>query len=137
MTSLILGTATRYVFPVMVLFSIFLLIRGHHEPGGGFVGGLIVASAVALCALAFGVQTARDVLRVPPASIIGFGLLVAIASGLWSTFRHQSPFTGEWAKVAVPLFGELEMGTPLLFDTGVYLVVTGVASAVVITLAEE
>ncbi len=64
MTSLILSTATRYMLPLLLLFSIFLLLRGHNEPGGGFVGGLVAAAAFALYAIAFDVATARRTLGV-------------------------------------------------------------------------
>ena len=133
--SLILRTATRYLLPLLVLFSVFLLMAGHHEPGGGFVGGLIASAPVALCALAFDVPTARRILPCSPRHLMGVGLIAAGTSGLWGPLRGQPFLTSSWGVLPLP-GGGLELGTPLLFDLGVYLVVIGVVLTIVFTLAE-
>src|SRR5690554_8239522 len=69
--SLILLTATRYLVPVLFLFSLYLLTRGHNEPGGGFVGGLVASSAFALYAIAHSLDQARALLRIPTRTMIG------------------------------------------------------------------
>jgi multicomponent Na+:H+ antiporter subunit B len=137
MNSLILRTATRYLLPLLVLFSVFLLLEGHHRPGGGFVGGLMAAAAVGLCALAYDVPTAQQVLRVQPPHLIGCGLLAIAVSGVWGLCLGEPFLTGAW--VTVPMWGEqtLELGTPLLFDVGVYLAVIGVTLMILLTFAEE
>ncbi|HYI68762.1 MAG TPA: MnhB domain-containing protein [Skermanella sp.] len=71
MDSLILRTATRLLLSLMLLFSFFILLRGHNEPGGGFIGGLIAASAFALHSIAFGPRALRDLLVFDPRSIAG------------------------------------------------------------------
>lgn len=133
--SLILSTAARYLFPLLLLFSVFLLLRGHNEPGGGFVGGLVAAAAFSLYAIAEGVATARRLLAVDSRALIGLGLLVAASSGIVSLAMGQPFMTGVWGNTPVPLLGKV--GTPLLFDLGVYLVVVGVTLTIVFTLAEE
>lgn len=136
MTSLILTTATRYLMPVLLLFSLFLLVRGHNDPGGGFTGGLVAASAFALYAIAFDVSDARQLLQVEPRLLIGIGLFMALSSGLIAPLFTGEPFlTGKWSGLALPTVGEL--GTPLLFDTGVYLVVVGITLLIIFSLAEE
>ncbi len=135
MPSLILSVAVRALLPLLLLFSVFLLIRGHNEPGGGFVGGLVAAAAFALYAIAEGVAKVRQTLRVEPRVLIGAGLLVALSSGLLALLQGQPFMTGRWYKQAVPVLGKL--GTPLLFDTGVYLVVVGIILTIILTLAEE
>ena len=75
----IFRTAARLLMPLLLLFSVFLLLRGHNEPGGGFVGGLVAAAAFALYAIAFGVQRARQALLVKPMTLLGAGLLIALA----------------------------------------------------------
>jgi multicomponent Na+:H+ antiporter subunit B len=134
MTSLILSTATRYMMPLLLLFSIFLLLRGHNEPGGGFVGGLVAAAAFALYAIAFDVATAQRTLGVDSRTLIGLGLLIALSSGVAGLLAGQSFMTGLWSEYAVPFLGKV--GTPLLFDVGVYLVVIGVALTIIFGLAE-
>ena len=81
MNSPIFRTAARLLMPLLLLFSVFLLFRGHNQPGGGFVGGLIAAAAFALYAIAFGVQRARQALLVRPMTLLGAGLLIALVSG--------------------------------------------------------
>jgi len=136
MTSLILRTATKYLFPVIMLFSLYLLMRGHNEPGGGFVGGLAAASAYTLYALAFDVATARRILRVDSRTVIAWGLLVALSSGLLS-FLNGAPFmTSIWGYLDLSSTFRIPLGTPLFFDIGVYLVVLGVTLTIMFGLAE-
>jgi multicomponent Na+:H+ antiporter subunit B len=135
--SLILRTATRALLPLLLVFSIFLLLRGHHEPGGGFVGGLVGGGTFALYALAHGPEEARRALRVDPRDLLGAGLLVAALSGLASLALGLPPFQGLWTTMRFPGIGELDLGTPLLFDVGVYLLVAGVTLTTLFALAEE
>jgi multicomponent Na+:H+ antiporter subunit B len=137
MNSLILRTATRYLIDLLLLFSIFLLLRGHNEPGGGFVGGLAAAAAFVLYTLAFDVASARQLLRIDPHILIGVGLIIAVASGLVGLLLENAFLTGEWVKWNVLNAFELELGTPLFFDIGVYLVVLGVTLLIVFSLFEE
>jgi multicomponent Na+:H+ antiporter subunit B len=134
MNSLILSTATRYLLPLLLMFSIFLLLRGHNEPGGGFVGGLVAGAALALYALALGLRTARQVLGVDPRTLIYVGLLAAAVSGLPAMFTGLAFMTGLWSAGALPVIGKV--GTPLLFDVGVFLVVIGITLTIIFTLIE-
>jgi multicomponent Na+:H+ antiporter subunit B len=136
MSSLILRTAARFLLPLLLLFSIFLLLRGHNEPGGGFSGGLVAAVAFTLLAVGTDVPTVRRALQLEPRSLIGIGLLVAIASGAVGLLSGEPLLTGRWVDLALPGGLVLTVGTPLLFDIGVYLVVVGVALAIVLALAE-
>ena len=137
MNSLILRTATRYVLPLLLMCSVFLLIRGHNEPGGGFTGGLMAAAAISLYAIAFDVPSARKMLRLQPLTIIGAGLLLASGSGLLSLLLGRPFMTGTWGEVDVHGLGHLALGTPVIFDIGVYLVVLGVTVLIILSLAEE
>ena len=137
MSSLILRTTTRLLGPLLLFFSIFVLLRGHNAPGGGFAGGLVAAAAFALYAITFDVPSARSALRADPHTLIGAGLLLAAMSGAVALFRGQPFLTGQWGSLHVPGAGEIALGTVLLFDTGVYLVVLGVTLLIVWSLAEE
>lgn len=138
MDSLILRAAARIIMPLQLAFSIVLLIRGHNEPGGGFIGGLVAACGIALHGIAFGIPAARRLLRVPPPMLIGTGLLIAALSGLPGLFQGQPFLTGLWGgSVPTLLAGQLKFGTPLLFDVGVYLVVAGIAVHLIFTMAED
>lgn len=134
MRSLVLSTATRYLMPLLILFSVFLLVRGHDEPGGGFVGGLVAAAAISLYEVAYDVWRARQIIRINPLVLIAAGLLIAAASGLPALVERLPYMTGLWTRVEVPIFGKL--GTPLVFDIGVYLVVVGVMLTITFSLME-
>lgn len=135
MRSLILITATRYLLPLMLLFSVFILFRGHHNPGGGFIGGLIASAAFALYGFAHGMSEAKRVLRIDPIKLIGFGLALALASALVAPVVFGENFlTAKWSEVSLPGIGTL--GTPLFFDVGVYITVVGVTLLIMMTLAE-
>ena len=136
MNSIILQTATRYLLPLLMLYSWFLLLQGHHKPGGGFIGGLIAAAAIALCALAFDVETARRVLPLAPQRLIGSGLIAIAVSALWGPLQGKPLLTGLWLPITLP-GGKFDLGTPLLFDVGVYMVVVGVVLMIVLTFAEQ
>ncbi len=133
--SLILSTAARYLAPLMVLFSFYLLLRGHNEPGGGFVGGLVAAAAFALFIIAYDVQQARQMLRVDPRTLMGVGMLVALLSGIPALLRDMPFMTGIWLEQKVPVIGKV--GTPLVFDVGVYVLVVGMVLTIVFALAER
>ena len=130
-TSPIFRTAARLLMPLLLLFSVFLLVRGHNEPGGGFVGGLVAAAAFALYGIAFGVRHARQALLVRPLTLLGAGLLIALVSGLPAVLRGQPFLTAIWASWPGAV------GTPVVFDIGVFLVVAGVVLMMIFSLAEE
>ena len=133
--SSILSTAVRYLLPLQLLFAFFVLARGHNEPGGGFIGGLVVAAAFALYAIAVDVDAARAILRFSPRTFIAVGLLVAFVSGLPALLTGQPFMTGLWSSVQIPVIGKL--GTPFLFDVGVFLAVFGVTLLIVFSLMES
>lgn len=130
----ILPAAVRLVVPVQYVFSIYLLLRGHNLPGGGFIGGLVLASALVL-------RTMVDPKRAPKFDLItlsGIGLLVALASAMLPVFLGRTFFTGVWAgEIWLPALGKLKLGTPLYFDIGVFLVVTGVAAKLLLVLLAQ
>ena len=135
MTSSILQTATRLLMPLLLLFAVFLLLRGHNQPGGGFVGGLVVAASFVLYAIAFGVDAARRALLVRPSTLLGVGLLVAFLSGVPGVLAGQAFMTAIWTTVAAGSVATA-VGTPLVFDIGVFIAVIGVVLTIVFTLAE-
>lgn len=135
MSSLILSAATRLLLPLLILFSFFLLLRGHSAPGGGFVGGLVASAALALYAIAYDVARAREAVRISTITFIGSGLLLAVLSGILPLFFNLPFMTSLWYPYELPVFGKV--GTAFLFDLGVYLVVIGVTLTIIFTMAEE
>ena len=135
MTSSILQTAARLLMPLLLLFAVFLLLRGHNQPGGGFVAALVVAASFVLYAIAFGVAAARRALLVRPSRLLSIGLLVALVSGLPGMAGGRPFMSAVW--MTWPIGGsDVHIGTPLLFDIGVFLAVVGVVLTIIFTLAE-
>lgn len=135
MKSLILKTAAKYLLPLLLLFAGFLLLRGHYLPGGGFVGGLVAAIAFIMHAFAEGNQDGQRFLRYNPGYLIPIGLFVAMVSAVIPLFNGYPLFTGMWLEDPIPVIGMV--GTPLLFDVGVFLVVIGVTITIIFTIAES
>ena len=134
MTSSILQTAARLLMPLLLLFAVFLLLRGHNQPGGGFVAGLVVASSFVLYSIAFGVAASRRALLVTPSTLLGTGLLVALGSGIPGAIGGRPFMTSVWTTWNIG--SPISVGTPLVFDVGVFLAVIGVVLTIVFTLAE-
>ena len=136
MRSIIFRTVAPYLTALMVLFSIFVLLRGHNEPGGGFIGGLIADSALAIYGIACGVAPVRRAIVFHPMSISAFGLFLSALAGLPSMLLHQSFMTSQW--VSFPFFDvEVDLSTPMIFDIGVYLVVVGAIGSIALALEER
>ncbi|SCB14365.1 Na+/H+ antiporter subunit B [Rhizobium hainanense] len=136
MNTLIFRTAAPFLTALMLLFSVFVLLRGHNEPGGGFIGGLIAASAFAIYGIACGVTAVRRAIVFHPLAIAGFGLLAATVAGIVSAFAGVPFMTGLW--IYPHLFGvEVPLSTVMLFDTGVYLVVVGAITSIALALEER
>lgn len=136
MSSLILRTVARVVIPLQLVFSLFLLLRGHNEPGGGFAGALMVGAALALHSIAYSKAATRRLLRLEPVRLAGLGLLLALTSGFIGLAAREEFLAGQWASLDLGIF-HWELGTPLLFDAGVYLLVIGMATALLFSLMED
>lgn len=127
MNSIIYNETARFLRPILLVLALWVLYRGHHLPGGGFIGGLLAAVALLLPTLYGAARwSARGALH-----FIAAGLLVALGSGLPGLLSGQSYMTGQWLP-AWELGGlSLHLGTPLLFDLGVFLTVIGFAQLAV------
>ena len=132
-TSLILRTSAPILLYLPLAVSLYVLLRGHNEPGGGFLGGLVAASGVLFFAVARGAEEARLVLRVPPIALAAAGVLIAMLSGLPALFAGGGAYlTHLWSMK--PFGIELPVGTTLIFDLGVYLTVVGMACTIFLSL---
>jgi multicomponent Na+:H+ antiporter subunit B len=137
MNSVILRSGTRYLAALVLIFSVHMLLRGHNEPGGGFIGGLIGAMGFVLYAISCSVAEARAALRIGPDQIAMAGLAIALLSGLAAAFFGDVFFTGQWLFIgATETDKGLPLSTVLAFDIGVYLVVFGAALHLVFAVEE-
>jgi multicomponent Na+:H+ antiporter subunit A len=121
----ILEVITRVCFPLMMLFSIYLLMAGHNAPGGGFAGGLVAGLAITLRYLAGGRHELTESLPVQPGTVLGVGMALAVLTAVIPLPFGGSIFTSAVVALEVPLIGEMHLTSALVFDVGVYLVVLG------------
>jgi len=135
-SAFILSITSPIFFWLLLVLSVVILLRGHNEIGGGFVGGLTAALAFAIVSLAGGVDRARARLRLHPLSLAGGGLLLALASGLPGLLMHGDFLRHVWFEVEV-LGVHVKQGTTLLFDLGVYVAVLGAVLAFLFGLRRE
>lgn len=126
MKPLVLGAVAKVMAPVLLLFSIVMLMRGHNAPGGGFIGGLLGAAAFVMLAIGWDFGKVQRRMRRTSARFLGWGLAISLASGLVGLLGGGAFLEGRWQHVQILELG-LDVGTPLLFDLGVYLVVFGTA----------
>ena len=117
---------------LMLIFAIYLLLRGHNEPGGGFAGALVAGTAFAMLAITEGPRKVRRAIRLTPAVIATSGLVIALVAGVLPLVFLRPLFTGLWWSV-----GHLHLGTPMLFDLGVFLAVLGGILAILLALEED
>jgi multisubunit Na+/H+ antiporter MnhB subunit len=134
--SYIFRTVGSLLFFLLNVFAIYLLLRGHNLPGGGFIGGLGSAISLIMLSLAFGVERTQRILRIDPVQLAVVGLTISIATAMLPLLVGE-PFLRHFLFKFehLPLFGRIEVGTPLLFDLGVFLVVVGVTGKMIFVLA--
>lgn len=127
----------RVLFFIINLVAIYLLLRGHNLPGGGFVGGLVSAISLVLLGIALGVEEIYRITRTAPARVAFVGLALATASSC-IPFVFGDPFLQQYNTYwQIPLLGKIAVGTTLFFDTGVFLVVVGICTKIFFVLAQS
>lgn len=132
--SVIFDTVLDMVFRTALLFSVFLLFAGHNAPGGGFVGGLVAATALVLRYVAGGAAEVDRVVHVHETTLLGGGLLIAALTGAAGWLIDGAFLASGKLEMDVPLMGHLKATSALAFDIGVYLVVIGLGLALLRSL---
>jgi len=136
-TDVYLQSATKILVFMIMAFSIYVLFAGHHNPGGGFIGGLITSSALVLLYIAFDLQSVRDVIPVDFKQLAAIGVIVAVLTGT-ASFVFDVPFlTQSFTYVNLPLLGKTELATAVVFDLGVYMAVVGTTMTIITSISED
>jgi len=131
-------TLSRLLFPVMLIVAIFLLLRGHDLPGGGFSAGMIVAIAILLMYMIGGTDWTEDHLHMlRPQRWLGFGLLLAAGTGLAAWVFGRPFLTTYFAYAELPIIGKIPMASALIFDIGVFALVVGATLLMLVALAHQ
>jgi len=134
---LVPSVAARLLFPVICLVALFLLLRGHDLPGGGFVAGLTVSVALILQYMVAGTGWVEARLRIRPLRWMGIGLLLAAGTGLASWFFGRPFLTTSFDYVELPVVGTVPVASALLFDLGVFALVIGTTALMLTALAHQ
>ncbi len=136
-TSCILKTAMRLILPLTLLFAAYASLKGHNEPGGGFIAGLIAAVAFCTYRMAFGPRSLLRAMPVHPRVLVFVGLSLAFATSFVPLLFGKPFLTSLVRLVHLPLLGDFHFASAMIFDTGVLLVVVGVAVGMIQRLSEE
>lgn len=134
--TVILHTAALFLLPLQLLFSVFLLLRGHDEPGGGFIAGLVASGALVLYLFAHGVKSTRKIIRVDPHDLLGLGLMLGVLSAFPAVLLGEPFLTAQWWSFYLGAETEIKLSTVLMFDIGVYFAVLGTILTIVVSLTE-
>jgi multicomponent Na+:H+ antiporter subunit A len=135
--SLILDTTIRLVFDAVLVFSVYLLFAGHNQPGGGFVGGLVAAAAIALRYIAGGLDEVRPLLPFRPWSYLSAGLLLVLGTATAPLLFGKPPVDHEAVEWQLALLGKVKVTSATVFDSGVYLIVVGLMLMALEGLGED
>ncbi len=133
----ILRTVTKFAVVIIFTFSIFLFLNGHHNPGGGFIGGLSTAAAIVLLTLCYDLETVRRTIPIDFKKLAAFGVLLAVGTGTLGPLFDLPFLTQAFGHIDLPVFGNTEWTTALLFDTGVAFAVIGTAVNIILTISED
>ena len=135
--STILDVVVRAEFHTLILVALYLLFAGHNQPGGGFSGGLVAGSALALQFVAEGPERVRRTVRVAPTTLLGAGLVVAVTTALVPLATGRSLLQHGHLTITEPVLGTAHLTSATAFDTGVFLVVVGMVSLMLDALGRE
>jgi multicomponent K+:H+ antiporter subunit A len=127
----------EWLFPVIVVFAIYLLLRGHDLPGGGFAGGITMSIAIVLQYMAGGTRVVEAQLRVRPLRWIGVGLLFAVCTGAGALVFGYPFLSSSFEYLELPLFGAVPLASALLFDLGVFGLVVGATALILVAIAHQ
>lgn len=135
--SFVLDVLVDLVVRIALVFSVFLLFSGHNAPGGGFIAGLVAGIALVLRFIAGGRDAVQEALRLPPRGLLGTGLAIALLTGLAGWLWGDAFLETAKLEIELPVLGMVKATSALPFDVGVYIVVLGVASAMLSALGRD
>lgn len=133
----ILQTVTKIVVFIILTFGVELFLSGHNNPGGGFIGGLVLSSAFVLLYLVYDIETVQKGIPFDFKKIAAIGVLLAVGSGIGSMVFGLEFLTHAFSEFTLPVFGETEIGTVMLFEAGVALTVVGVVVTIILSISED
>ncbi|MBD8014677.1 Na(+)/H(+) antiporter subunit B [Planococcus wigleyi] len=133
----ILKTVSKAVVLIILTFGIYLFFSGHNEPGGGFIGGLVIASAFVLMFLSYDSETVSGALPIDFKKLSALGVLLAMISGIAPMFFGGAFLSQSFGYFDLPIFGKTELATVTVFEGGIALTVVGVVVNIILSISED
>ncbi|MGI6119492.1 MAG: Na(+)/H(+) antiporter subunit B [Desulfosporosinus sp.] len=133
----ILRTVTEVAVVIILTFSINLFISGHHYPGGGFIGGLAFVAGIVLLFLVYDIETVRKNIPVDFKVVAAIGVLISVFTGLGGIIGGKPFLDQTFGYVNLPVFGQTELATAVLFDVGVALAVIGTSLTIIMSIGDD
>lgn len=133
----ILQSISRIVVFIILTLALYLFFSGHNNPGGGFIGGLVLASSFVLLLLAFDIETVKNGIPVDFKLVGALGVAIVLCTGIGVTLFGQPFLNQSFMHVELPLYGEVELATVTIFETGVALAVVGVVVTIILSISED
>ncbi|MGF9978547.1 Na(+)/H(+) antiporter subunit B [Viridibacillus arvi] len=133
----ILRTVTKIVVFIILTLSVYLFFSGHYSPGGGFIGGLVLASAIVLMYLTSDIETVHKGMPFDFKLVAALGVLIATGTGFASVIFGKDFMTQAAMKLDLPIFGETELASVVLFEAGVAMTVIGVVVTIILSISED
>lgn len=133
----ILQTVTKMVVFIILTMAVYLFVSGHNSPGGGFIGGLVLASALVLLFLAFDTETIMNRIPLDFKMVAAVGAFIAVATGVASLFFDVPFLSQAYSYFNLPVFGKTGLATVTIFELGVALAVVGVVVTIILSISED
>ncbi|NMA70267.1 MAG: Na(+)/H(+) antiporter subunit B [Desulfitobacterium sp.] len=133
----ILRTVTKVAVFIILTFSVHLFVSGHHNPGGGFIGGLAFVAAIVLLFLVYGIERVRRNIPIDFKVVAGIGVLIAVLTGARGILIGEPFLKQTFGHANLPLFGKTELATAVLFDVGVALAVIGTSLTIIMSIGDD
>ena len=135
--NLILRTASRFVVFIILTLALYLFFAGHNKPGGGFIAGLVLASAFVLMFMVNDIETVKKSIPIDFKRVAALGSLLAVGTGFGGIFFGSPFLTQVFGEFHLPLFGAVELTTVTIFEAGVTLTVVGVVITIILSISED
>ncbi|MEH7252307.1 Na(+)/H(+) antiporter subunit B [Neobacillus niacini] len=133
----IIRSVSKVAVVIILTFAINLFISGHHNPGGGFIGGLAFSSALILLFLSFDIETVRKNIPLDFKILAAVGVLISVSTGVGSMLFDVPFLTQAYGYFNLPIFGKTELATAVIFDIGVALAVIGTSITIILTIGDD